>query len=123
MRAQPEEALQCAVAAFCEIALRPPTTWTAINPLPGKRSLRQAVRMKRMGLKPKWPDMLFCHPGFVGWIELKADKRKPDDGQLQLHANLRACGHQVAVCWNIDQVIGTLRGWGIPVMAQARAAE
>lgn len=76
------------------------------------RDPRVAVKLKQMGVKPHWPDILVAIPrgGYCGlFIELKRAKGgKVDAGQERLHNMLKASGYRVEVCRGAERAITTL---------------
>lgn len=73
-KANPEERLHRAVAAYLRVALQPPAIWSTF-PAGGGGRIRGA-KLKAMGLARGWPDILVLYPGghmltLVIGIELK----------------------------------------------------
>lgn len=68
----------------------------------GKRDPATAARLKAEGVKAGVPDVVYPVPRqrFASlYMELKVDKGRASEVQEWWHAQLRACGHAVAVCW------------------------
>jgi len=125
----PEDELHCAVAELLDFALLPPAMWCCYPagnvPLPPE----YAVKLSRMGLKPGWPDFLVLHRYPYG-IELKREggvlsrdrmvrtRRgglRMVAGQSSVFPKLVAAGCCIAVCRSVDEVLGALRDWSIPL--------
>ena len=69
----------------------------------GHRSKATAGKLKAEGVKAGVPDI--CLPVARGeyhglWIEMKAGKNRPTQGQAAWHVHLSAEGYRVAVCWS-----------------------
>lgn len=86
----------------------------------GQRALNQAMLE---GMKIGFPDLLvLSNEGHVAFIEVKAEKGKPTQRQLDWHAALRRWGFAVAVIRSADEGEAFLRERGFPFMVTARAA-
>jgi hypothetical protein len=125
----PEDELHCAVAELLDFALLPPAMWCCYPagnvPLPPE----YAVKLSRMGLKAGWPDFLVLHRYPYG-IELKREggvlsrdrmvrtRRgglRMVEGQVSVFPRLVAAGCCIAICRSVDEVLGALRDWSIPL--------
>jgi hypothetical protein len=123
-----ETQLQKAVAIFLQFALPPHVAWTYVPNGEGELSPEQGRRLREMGLKPGWPDLLFIAAGKAYLIELKTEKDevfgiaagRVSNDQIAMHAWLRTAGAPVAVCRSVEDVEAALRGWAIPLHARAR---
>lgn len=99
-----EEDLQKSVTHFLNICLPQEVWWTAINPLPGKRSPRQGKRIKDMGQRAGVPDLLFVHAGRALFVELKTDKGPVQPNQKACHDAIMDAGCPVRVCRSLNDV-------------------
>lgn len=124
----PEEILQNAVADFLAGALHPPTMWTAF-PAGGGGKIRGA-KLKRMGLKPGWPDIIVLHPyeltTLVVGIELKAAKGRLSAPQIETCEALWAANARYVECRSLEEVQRCLERAGVPLhgyVAGTRASE
>ncbi len=115
-RAHPEDDLHMAVAQFLDLALPHDAAWTTVEH-GGKRSKRESGRLKAKGVKPGWPDILIVYGQRAYTIELKAPGGRLNKNQKIRHPIIRNAGVPVAVCRRIEEVEGTLRGWGLPLKA------
>lgn len=113
---RPEEALHRAVAHFLRVALPPEAVWHH-SPNGGGRSKAEAGIFKAMGTRPGWPDIEVVYCGFVYFIELKAPGGRLSANQKTCHTSLRGAGTHIAICHRVEEVEGTLRGWGVPLKA------
>lgn len=78
------------------------------------RQLITAVRLKRMGVKPGWPDFQFAGPNaHMFFLELKRRGSRLSEEQQQVHAHLRVCGFDVRVCDDVKAAVETLQELGI----------
>jgi hypothetical protein len=125
----PETDLQESVAAVLDLLLLPPATWAAYPAGHIALTGQQAAKLARMGLRRGWPDLLILHGTLYG-IELK----KPGgtlsrtravrtrrgglrilEGQRDSFPKLEAAGMRLAVCEGVDEVLGVLARWDIPL--------
>jgi hypothetical protein len=77
------------------------------------RDIRTAVKLKRMGTKPGWPDFILCPPaGQLHCLELKRLGETLSDAQedFQLWCIRHNVPHSVA--FTFDQVLAVLDAWG-----------
>jgi hypothetical protein len=95
------------------------------TPNGGSRNVREAVKLKRLGVKPGVPDVTLAIPavGFHGlYLELKAHGGRVSPEQRAVHELLREQGYRVEVPFGwveaakaIERylgVAGTLQEWG-----------
>jgi hypothetical protein len=68
----------------------------------GKRSPREAKRMKHEGLTAGAPDMLFCYNGRAIFLELKTAKGVLSDEQKHIHVQLRRQNMAVHIVRDIE---------------------
>ena len=108
-----EDALHAAVAQLLDVALLPPAVWTAF-PAGGGGAARGG-RLKHLGLKAGWPDLIAVHHGRTYGIELKTAKGRLLASQRIMHPILEAAGMRIAVCRSVDDVLAALRTWGLPM--------
>jgi hypothetical protein len=94
------------------------------TPNEGKRALRQnkrtgawycaeGARLKQMGLRKGAPDFLILKNGILHGLEVKAEKKKPNDKQYEFGDAIRANGGKWDWADNIDTALVILRAWGI----------
>jgi hypothetical protein len=108
-----EFALHCMVADMLRRWIEPGWQWTHIAS-GEKRDIITAVRLKRMGVAPGWPDLMFFHEdGPVAFLELKRHGSKQTEAQAALGDFLRNAGHRYNCVDNFDDAITTLKSWGI----------
>lgn len=108
--ASSEDAEQEAVVEYCDLLHIP----IVHIPNEGKRSLSYAARMKRMGLRSGFPDLLvpLARGGYHGlFIEMKYGKNKTTKEQQEWLERLSAEGYACAVCYNAAEAIKTIESY------------
>jgi len=108
--ASSEDAEQEAVVEYCDLLHIP----IVHIPNEGKRSLSYAARMKRMGLRSGFPDLLvpLARGGYHGlFIEMKYGKNKTTKEQKEWLERLSAEGYACAVCYNAAEAIKTIESY------------
>jgi hypothetical protein len=116
-----EATLQEAVVGFLDRTLAAPATFTAIAHgvyFTGNReeATRRGAKLKRMGLKSGWPDIIILHKGRSLFLELKSATGTLSPTQRIVHQLLVAAGASVTVCRSIDDVRERLEVWGVPTI-------
>jgi len=128
----PEYSIHCTIADACKWFLHPQWECThlpfgehrdhRINPKSGKRYSPTGTRLKRMGVKPGWPDFMFMGPErAMFWLELKRSRggrMNPD--QARIAAHIVACGFPFLCTGDPDDAIATLRDYGILTLERRR---
>lgn len=104
--------LHIALADLVRRWIAPQWRFTHI-PLGEFRDIRTAVRLKRMGAMPGWPDFIFVGPGQVLFLELKRRGEQPTEEQRDLAAHLVACGCAYLCTDSFDDAVDTLRNLGV----------
>jgi len=108
-----EFAVQCALADLVSRWIMPGWIFTHL-PMGEKRSKATAGRLKRMGVKPGWPDFIFVGPGKVFFLELKRRSRGVASAEQNIVAwHLMRCGHGYLLTDNFEDAVGALRDLGI----------
>ena len=81
----------------------------------GQRYSPTAMRLKRMGVTPGWPDFMFVGPGpSIFFLELKRKgSGRVSEAQADVFAHLAACGFGLLVTDNFDDAVATLKDMGI----------
>lgn len=108
------------VANVLHMALPGDCFWTFINN-GMKRGKAAGGKAKAMGMRAGTPDLMFVYRGKALFIEMKAGKGKESPTQIECHGLLAMAGAPVATCRSVDEVIFTLKGWGVPVQATVMA--
>jgi hypothetical protein len=99
-----EEAEQIAVIQYCDL-LGIPVIHAANE---GKRSYAYGAKLKRMGLRPGFPDLLITRArgGYHGFaIEMKYGKNKTTSDQVEWLRRLSAEKYATAVCYSASEAI------------------
>ena len=108
-----EFASHVAVADILRLCCNPAWEWTHL-PLGECRHIGTALRLKRMGARPGWPDFLFAGPNAkLVWLELKRRGNKLSEEQERIEQHLRACGFDYLVTDNVAEALSWLQGLGI----------
>ena len=104
----------CLVADTCKRWLNPNWKFTHL-PFGEHRHIVTAMRLKRMGVTPGWPDFIFVGPDrSVFWLELKRARfGRLNDDQAEMAAHLVACGFGYLCTNSPDDAIATLVDLGI----------
>ncbi len=119
-RARPEELLQKAVADYLRVALPSDSTWHH-SPNETKGTVAWHAKRKALGMRAGWPDIEIIWQGRAYFVELKAPGNYLSPPQKKTHGALLKAGAPVATCRRIEEVEGTLRGWGFPLRATTGA--
>jgi hypothetical protein len=108
-----EFASHVALADMLRRWCNPAWQWTHL-PLGEKRHIGTAVRLKRMGVRPGWPDFLFAGPNAtLAWLELKRKGNKASAAQEVIEEHLRACGFDYLITDNVREAVAWLKRLGI----------
>jgi len=87
--------------------------WTHL-PMGEKRHIGTAKRLKRMGVRPGWPDFLFAGPNEkLVWLELKRKGNKASAAQETIAQHLRDCGFEYLITDNVNEAVAWLKRLGI----------
>ena len=113
-RSQAEFRLSCAVTDYLACALPVDVPYTHF-PAGEYRTAATGARLKRMGLKPGWPDYLIQWRGRLVCIELKAAKGSVSEAQGMVGFNLITHGAIWEVCKSLEDVENVLRAAAIPL--------
>lgn len=80
----------------------------------GRFNIRQAARLKRLGVLSGVPDLYIPEPvnGFHGlFVELKAGRNKPTEAQGAMIEALRGRGYAVEVCYALSEFVEAVNGY------------
>lgn len=111
-RAPAEEAIQRAVVELLERAAVPGLVWTHI-PSGEARGPGVGGKLKGMGVKPGWPDLLLFRGRRLYGLELKSLSGRLGDSQRDVLQALADQGAMVAVAYGVDDAVACLKGWGL----------
>ena len=79
----------------------------------GKRNVREAAKLKKMGVLAGVPDLAFVRAGALYFIECKAGANKTTPIQDATIAALTEAGAQIAVCRTLEEVVAAWREWNM----------
>jgi hypothetical protein len=107
-----EIALHMSVAALLRAQAHPLWQWTHIGHGEA-RDARTAGKLKRMGLRPGWPDFALLSPsGLFHAVELKRPGGKMSEAQEIFRLWCVRTGTPYAVCDSMPTVLCALQAWG-----------
>ena len=108
-----EQKLQIAVINYIRMAF--PDVLVFAVPNGGKRSMIEAVLLKKMGVLAGVSDLLLFWQGGYGAIELKRPDKKAvmSDSQVGFSEQWVARGGKFACCNSLDGVESALKSWGL----------
>lgn len=107
----PEQQFQVVLIQVLSWTLKPDVLVTHF-PAGGGGRVRGA-QLKRMGLLPGMPDLLFLHKGCVYFLELKAAKGRLTPAQKDIHTWLENHGFVVNVARSVEEALSILKRWGL----------
>lgn len=112
-RVPPKEiSLHMTVADLLRRLARPEWAWTHF-PAGEKRDVRTASKLKRMGVKPGWPDFLLVGPdGRMHGLELKREGEGLSDTQEDFRLWCVARGVPYAIAYTMAEALVVLEAWG-----------
>lgn len=112
-RQRPEDAIQAAVVEHLRFRHVPGLVWHS-TPNERKANGREGARLKRMGLRPGAPDLVFILPpiGTYAGLELKTKAGRQSAAQREFQYEAAKAGALYAVAHGVDEAITILRGWG-----------
>lgn len=105
----PEDRLQISVAGYLDLALPVGAVYFHI-PNGGSRHVREAAKLKRMGVKPGVPDICIVWRGRSIFIELKTPTGRVSPVQRDMAQALTLAGAVVVTCRSVDEVSEFLAG-------------
>lgn len=111
-RTQVEGRIQAALVEHIERRKLADVVWLHV-PNGGRRDARTGAMLKRQGVRPGAPDLLFWHRGCAFALELKAPNGRPTEAQLAFMAALDAAGVYTCIAEGLDQAIDVLLSWGL----------
>ena len=101
-RQRPEEALRAAVVAYLAQAL-PPTAFFSVFPM-GGGGLFHGLRMRDLGARQGFPNLLILHDGRAYCIELKSGSGVLQPSQRDCYAALQDARVPVTVARSVEDV-------------------
>lgn len=114
-RNAPEGKFHVAVARFLDVALPLDAVWCTTPTV--YSSVVQGAKLKAMGYRKGWPDLVIIWRGVPYFLELKAPKGVVDADQRACHAAIMRAGGKVGMARDLNDVQFWLEQWGIPLRA------
>lgn len=107
-----ESEFQIQLADFLNRWIAPGWEYTHM-PTGEKRDMGTAAKLKAMGTKAGWPDLIFVSPkGVFHGLELKRKGGDLSEEQEAFHSRATGKGWHVAVAYNFDAAVKILTLWG-----------
>jgi hypothetical protein len=107
-----EHSIHRAVVDLLGRAARPGVAWTHM-PAGEARGPGLGGKLKGMGTKAGWPDLILIRDGGVYGLEIKRPAGRLSPAQEAAHAELRRAGMVLAVAYGLDEAIATLKDWSM----------
>ena len=108
-----EDSLAIAVAQLLTLILRPGVVFSHI-PNGGKRNKREAGRLKAMGVRPGFADIILLAESRAYFIELKAPiSGRQSEAQRGFQLAVQAESFPYAIARDIDAVHEQCKAWGL----------
>lgn len=101
--------LQCQIIELFDVILKKNVCFTAFPA--GGGGLVRGAKLKRMGLKPGWPDIQLIAEGRYYGVEVKTPKGKLSPSQKGLHIKLAEIGCEVAIVRSLEEAMEVANGW------------
>ena len=83
----------------------------------GKRSITEAIRLKKEGVKPGVSDLFLACPSFNGknknglWIEVKSKRGKVSRMQYEWSELMQGCHYAVSFIYSVDEGIQAIKDY------------
>ncbi len=107
-----EDNIQRAVCDHLRLRANPGVVWFAV-PNGGRRNVREAARMKGMGVTAGVADLILMYNRNFYALELKSAKGRPTEAQLVFRDAVNKAGGYASIAWGIDEALGALERWGL----------
>jgi len=113
-----EDALQKMIVRFLKITAPDLVFYHPANG--GFRNVREAAKLKAMGVKAGVADLAVVLPDLrAAFIELKTATGRVNANQAEFQSTCDRLGIPYAVCRSVDDVAATLKGWGVNLRARS----
>ena len=104
-RKQPEQALQITCVEWLALLEAQGRLMYAHVPNGGARSASEGSRLKKMGVRPGFPDLILIFPGGrSAYVEMKAGTGKLSPDQGHWYDSLVFHGHSYYVCRSLEEM-------------------
>lgn len=81
------------------------------TPNQGNLPVQYRVKLKRMGVTPGVSDLCFVKDGAFFALELKAEKGRPSEYQLEFCAAVKDAGGYAEIGYGLDRSLKILEAW------------
>jgi len=115
-RRNEEDSLQESLVQYLHATLTSDTFFFSV-PNGGTRHPREMENLKKRGLTPGVPDLVFCHKGRAFGLELKSQSGRQSDSQNTVFPKLRTAGMRIEVARTFNEAINHIKDMGIPLRA------
>ena len=79
----------------------------------GKRTPREAALFKAMGVRAGVSDLILVHESKIYALELKAEKGRASEAQMEFLSDIDAAGAFTAMPTGLSAALATLETWGL----------
>ncbi len=79
----------------------------------GKRRRIEAAIMKALGVRAGVSDLILLHNGRFFALELKTEKGRPTESQMQFASDVNAAGGYACIVNGLDRALRVLETWGL----------
>lgn len=79
----------------------------------GKRQPREAALFKAMGVRAGVSDLILVHAGKIFALELKAEKGRASEAQMEFLSDIDREGAFTAMPTGLNAALATLESWGL----------
>lgn len=110
-RKNPEREIQIALAAHLARRGVPGLVWWHTPNAP--RNAITGSLLKRMGMRAGVSDLILFHNRELFALELKADRGRPTEAQLEFQSDIHNAGGYCAIATGIDSGLACLKAWGL----------
>ena len=107
-----EAAIQRAVVQHINLRQVKDLCWCAV-PNGGWRNIVTARNLKLEGVRPGVSDLLFWHEGQSFALEIKADRGRASEYQLEFLDKFRGAGGHGCVSNGLDRTLAVIEAWGL----------
>jgi hypothetical protein len=112
IRYRAEDRIQSAVCLHLRWRGVPGVVWFAV-PNGGYRTAAEAHVLKATGVRAGASDLILLHAGKAFALELKTDKGRATNAQIQFIDDWRAAGGEAYLAHGLNEALAVLEEWGL----------